>query len=72
MLGNKQQGEKGIIFTANYVKRFNEMEETLRNQAIAKQEQQPTVGLGHKEKELIKGLIKNHGDLYKLIDEYFA
>ncbi len=26
MLGNKQQGEKGILFTARYVKRFNDME----------------------------------------------
>jgi len=26
MLGNKQQGEKGILFTAKYVKRFNDME----------------------------------------------
>ncbi|MDK0978068.1 Rha family transcriptional regulator [Clostridium perfringens] len=26
MLGNKLQGEKGILFTAKYVERFNEME----------------------------------------------
>lgn len=26
LLGNKQQGEKGILFTAKYVKRFNDME----------------------------------------------
>lgn len=31
MLGNKQQGAKGILFTAKYVKRFNEMEEHLKN-----------------------------------------
>ena len=29
MLGNKQQGEKGILFTAKYVERFNEMEKKL-------------------------------------------
>lgn len=29
MLGNKLQGEKGILFTATYVKRFNEMEQAL-------------------------------------------
>ena len=29
ILGNKQQGEKGILFTAEYVKRFNEMEKKL-------------------------------------------
>lgn len=29
MLGNKLQGEKGILFTAKYVERFNEMEKRL-------------------------------------------
>ena len=29
ILGNKQQGEKGILFTAKYVERFNEMEQTI-------------------------------------------
>lgn len=32
MLGNKQQGEKGILFTAKYVKRFNDMEQLMINQ----------------------------------------
>ena len=31
MLGNKLQGEKGILFTASYVKRFNDMEKQLGN-----------------------------------------
>jgi len=31
MLGNKQQGEKGILFTARYVKRFNDMEKYIEN-----------------------------------------
>ena len=30
LLGNKQQGEKGILFTAKYVERFNKMEQALR------------------------------------------
>ena len=30
-LANKFTGEKGILFTARYVKRFNEMEQTLEN-----------------------------------------
>lgn len=30
VLGNKLQGEKGILFTAMYVKRFNEMESTIK------------------------------------------
>lgn len=29
MLGNKLQGEKGILFTASYVRRFNELEDTI-------------------------------------------
>lgn len=31
LIGNKQQGEKGILFTAAYVERFNEMEQALKN-----------------------------------------
>ncbi len=31
VLGNKQQGKKGILFTAKYVERFNKMEEALKN-----------------------------------------
>lgn len=30
MLGNKLQGEKGILFTASYVQRFNELEDTVK------------------------------------------
>ena len=30
LLGNKQQGEKGILFTAKYVERFNKMEEGIK------------------------------------------
>lgn len=33
VLGNKQQGAKGILFTAKYVERFNAMEESLKNQS---------------------------------------
>lgn len=31
LLGNKQQGEKGILFTAKYVERFNQMEAELKS-----------------------------------------
>ena len=30
LLGNKQQGEKGILFTAKYVEAFNKMEEHIK------------------------------------------
>ena len=32
MLGNKLTGEKGILFTAKYVKRFNDMEKYIKEQ----------------------------------------
>lgn len=32
LLGNKQQGEKGILFTAKYVEAFNKMEEHIKGQ----------------------------------------
>ena len=35
LLANKFTGEKGIIFSAKYVKRFNKMESVLRNQLIS-------------------------------------
>ena len=34
ILGNKQQGKKGILFTAAYVERFNEMEQALKNKHV--------------------------------------
>ena len=34
LLGNKQQGAKGILFTAKYVERFNQMERALKEQSM--------------------------------------
>ncbi|MZK53465.1 Rha family transcriptional regulator [Clostridium beijerinckii] len=34
MLGNKLQGEKGILFTAKYVQRFNKMESIIKDRQI--------------------------------------
>ena len=34
LLGNKQQGEKGILFTAKYVERFNIMEIAIKENNI--------------------------------------
>lgn len=36
MLANKLTGEKGILFTAKYVKRFNEMEQYIKSQTDIK------------------------------------
>ena len=37
LLGNKQQGEKGILFSIAYVERFNEMEKELKEKQQPKQ-----------------------------------
>ena len=37
-LGNKMTGAKGILFTAEYVTRFSEMEQSLRQGAEAKEQ----------------------------------
>lgn len=37
LLGNKQQGAKGILFTAKYVERFNEMEQQISQQMVLSQ-----------------------------------
>lgn len=34
LLGNKQQGAKGILFSAKYVERFNQMERILKEQSM--------------------------------------
>lgn len=34
MLANKMTGEKGVLFTAKYVKKFNEMEQQLQSQQL--------------------------------------
>lgn len=39
-LANKFTGEKGIIFTARYVKRFHEMEQTISQQKVVEQKQE--------------------------------
>lgn len=53
LLGNKQQGEKGILFTAKYVERFNEMEEAIKNPyAHLSKEVQAIFALDHKQQQL--------------------
>lgn len=37
LLGNKQQGEKGILFSAKYVERFNQYEEAIKEMQQPKQ-----------------------------------
>lgn len=39
-LANKFIGEKGIIFTARYVKKFHEMEQAISQQEVVEQKQE--------------------------------
>ena len=52
LLGNRQQGEKGILFNIAYVERFNEMEEELKSKSV---HQYPELA---REDELILSVVK--------------
>lgn len=58
LLGNKQQGEKGILFTAKYVERFNEMEQELQQAKI------PQTYL-----EALKSLVAAEEEKQRLIED---
>lgn len=72
MLANKMTGEKGILFTARYVKKFEEMEEYIKQQIpqlTRKQELQLTI-LNGSELERVGALKEYEGLIQKpLIDE---
>lgn len=61
LLGNKQQGEKGILFTAKYVERFNQMEQALREP----QKQLTPIEM----MELQFKIIKDHNKKFEEVDE---
>lgn len=60
-LANKFTGEKGILFTAKYVKRFNEMEKQLTNNLLSFQIEDPI--------ERAKAWIKEMENNQKLLAE---
>lgn len=61
LLGNKQQGAKGILFTAKYVERFNEYEKKLKELS---QSQLPTDYL-----TALKALVASEEQKQKLLEE---
>lgn len=61
LLGNKQQGEKGILFTAKYVEKFNQMEQALREP----QKQLTPIEM----MELQFKIIKDHNKKFEEVDE---
>ena len=68
LLGNKQTGEKGILFSLAYVERFNEMEKELKSKS---EHQHPELA---KEDELILSVVKGATplDRAKALQEYTA
>lgn len=68
LLGNKQQGEKGILFSIAYVERFNTMEKELNSKSV---HQYPDLA---KEDELILSVVKGATPLDRAtaLQEYTA
>lgn len=82
MLGNKLKGEKGILFTAKYVDRFNQMEQALKKsqqpklpttykeallQLVAAEEEKERLQLENKQQEQIIGELKPKADYTDVI-----
>lgn len=77
MLGNKLQGAKGTIFTAKYVKRFNQMEQAQPKiprtykeallQLVEAEEKKEILLLENKQKEQIIGELKPKADYTDII-----
>ena len=68
LLGNKQQGEKGILFSIAYVERFNAMEKELKSKSVHKY---PDLA---REDELILSVVKGATPLDRAtaLQEYTA
>ena len=84
LLANKLTGEKGILFTAKYVKKFNDMEEALGNTTLMIQQQiidrkdkqikrlEALIGLRTQHKFEYGKLIKRHLGIKKADKNYEA
>ena len=59
-LANKFNGEKGIIFTAKYVKRFHEMEEAIKAKERATIPESPTPAAGKRQIRMTKWFFSNN------------
>lgn len=71
MLANKMTGEKGILFTAKYVKRFNEMEKQLQQLLLEQLQQEVKVLTNYKIKgDTINDVCSATGLRRKTIKEY--
>lgn len=71
LLANKMTGEKGILFTAKYVKRFNEMEKQLQQLLLEQLQQEVKVLTNYKIKgDTINDVCSATGLRRKTIKEY--
>lgn len=71
MLANKMTGKKGILFTARYVKRFNEMEKQLQQLLLEQLQQEVKVLTNYKIKgDTINDVCSATGLRRKTIKEY--
>lgn len=59
-LANKFNGEKGIIFTAKYVKRFHEMEEAIKAKERATIPESPNPAAGKRQIPMTKWFFSNN------------
>ncbi len=68
-LANKFTGEKGIIFTAKYVKRFNELErgQAIRTQGLSPQ-LQLLINMELKQKQLEEGMAETQKEVQAIKD----
>lgn len=75
LLGNKQQGEKGILFTAKYVERFNQMEQAVRNpfpqmQNLDLANQMMNIAQGtYQMGQVVQGLLQSIGTIQTYVQD---
>ena len=74
LIGNKQQGEKGILFTAKYVEKFNKMEKQLKELQAPKLPQTYLEALkalvrSEEEKEKVKKELEERNSFVNKISE---
>lgn len=75
LLGNKQQGEKGILFTAKYVERFNQMEQTIKNpvpqiQNLDLANQMMNIAQGtYKMGQVVQGILQSIGTIQTYVQD---
>lgn len=74
MVANKMTGEKGVLFTAEYVNKFEEMEHTIKSNVVPLNEKQSLVALMKlsaitaEETEELKQVTSEHSNKLQLLE----